>query len=1105
MNVSTIDILWVLASAGLVFLMQAGFLCLESGLTRTKNNINVAIKNLADFSITTILFWAFGYGLMFGASTNEWFSTADWALEFSIDDAWVFAFFIFQVMFCGAAVTILSGAVAERIRYRSYVAVTIVVAGLIYPLFGHWAWNGLQTGELNGWLGVAGFYDFAGSTVVHSVGGWAALALLIIIGPREGRFPADSPPAKIPASNLPLAVLGVLLLWLGWFGFNGGSTLGIELTENANQVIRVLSNTILAGSMGMVSALAVGWVIRGQPEVDLLMNGALGGLVGITAGASVLGTSEAVLVGAISGVLMLAVHYLLEFFRIDDAVGAIPVHLGCGIWGTLAVGIWGDLEIIGTGLSRSEQIAVQLMGIGVAGAWAFGVTFVFFYLLNKFMPLRVSQEQERIGLNMAEHNARNDLYDLLSVIDRQAETQDLSIRVPEEPFTEVGLIARRYNNVMDSLEKALATTEATFRTAMDGIITFSQATFTIHSLNPAAEGIFSYGHSDLKGEPITLVFDEGWSLDGLQVEQMIHIAARDNIHYETVGRRRDGTTFPLEFTVTQDMVGDETLYIGFFRDITERHAAAEALQTAKDVAEEANRTKSAFLANMSHELRTPLNAIIGYTDLILGKTYGDISPLQSDRLQRVYDNGRHLLGLINDLLDLSKIEAGKMELYIERFRVIEAVNVVTSAIRPIVEKNNNKLVVTISEEVDLVKADRTKLQQVLLNLLSNAAKFTENGKISLHIEAYLKTDSESDQNAVQKKPERWIRYRVSDNGIGMTPEQLEAVFDEFVQADPSTTRKYGGTGLGLSISRRFCRVMGGDIVAESEQGVGSTFMVELPQNVKTPENIPTRRDTSEIVPPDLVMKAPQDAPQILIIDDDPIMREVLGHYLNQQNFKVISAADGKTGLELAREHKPDVITLDVMMPEMDGWSVLSSLKNDPELNTIPVIMITMLDDKSIGYKLGASDFLTKPVQPERLGYLLNKYRCSKIPCPILIIEDNPNIRIMLRDILQESGMWTIIEAENGEDGLQKALEYNPSVILLDLMMPVMDGFEFLEARRNHSTINTTPVIVITAADLSTEDRQRLYGSVQNIIQKGNYTRDELLEEVKQLVLDHTIL
>ena len=419
---SDLDFLWIVFCSFLVLFMQAGFLCLESGLTRRKNSINVAAKNLADFCVTTVVFWGVGFGVMFGLSEGGWFGTDRIFLDFSEQNRMAGAFFFFQLMFCGAAVTIMSGAAAERMRLIFYLVISVLIAGLIYPVFGHWAWGGMDVGQDYGWLRAIGFVDFAGSTVVHSVGGWVALAVLIIIGPRRGRFDADGKPQRIPASNLALATLGGIFLLVGLLGFNAGSSLALD-----DSVPGILINTILAGAVGALSAGSLGFAVQNHVNVTQFVNGCLAGLVAITAGCFAVSSPVACLIGLVGGMISVGGDELLQYLGIDDAVGAIPVHLGAGIWGTLAVGLYGNLEILGTGLTRGEQISVQLLGILACAVWVFGVAYIIVRLLDRITPLRVQAEHEDVGLNLSEHGEAED-YEIPEHI--LAEFRGISIRQP---------------------------------------------------------------------------------------------------------------------------------------------------------------------------------------------------------------------------------------------------------------------------------------------------------------------------------------------------------------------------------------------------------------------------------------------------------------------------------------------------------------------------------------------------------------------------------------------------------------------------------------------------------------------------------------------------
>ena len=437
----TIDRLWLLLCSGLVFLMQAGFMCLESGLTRSKNSINVAVKNFADFGISVALFWAFGYGIMFGISQAGWMGTSDFFPSATPGRSPEIIFFLYQAMFCGTATTIISGAVAERLKFSAYLIVAALVSGIIYPLFGHWAWN------TSGWLKQLGFIDFAGSTVVHSIGAWVSLATLIIIGARQGRFSASGTVNKIQGTNLPFAVLGALLLWVGWLGFNGGSTLAFN-----EEIPGIILNTVLAGVAGMLTTTIWSQWQHHRIEVEELINGSIAGLVAVTACCNLIATPLAVIVGATGAIAAQLVSYYLKRWGIDDAVDAVAVHGGAGVWGTLCVALFGQLDLMATGLNRLTQLGVQLLGIIVVYFWAFGVSWILLKIINQFFVLRVTPEAEEIGLNFAEHQAKTDTYELFQVMDLQGKTHDLSLRVPVEPFTEIGHIATRYNQVMDALQ-----------------------------------------------------------------------------------------------------------------------------------------------------------------------------------------------------------------------------------------------------------------------------------------------------------------------------------------------------------------------------------------------------------------------------------------------------------------------------------------------------------------------------------------------------------------------------------------------------------------------------------------------------------------------------
>jgi len=399
-------------------------------------------------------------------------------------------------------------------------------------------------------------------------------------------------------------------------------------------------------------------------------------------------------------------------------------------------------------------------------------------------------------------------------------------------------------------------------------------------------------------------------------------------------------------------------------EIVHRKEMQKELLNAKHAAEDANRAKSAFLANMSHELRTPLNAIIGYSEMLEEETH-ELGKVESVKdIQEIQKAGKHLLALINDVLDLSKIEAGRMGLHLETFEISPMIEEMVATLRPALSKNSNTIQVHVAQDLGVMRADITKVRQILFNLLSNACKFTDHGTISIAV------------NRSTDQGEDWIRFQVTDSGIGINAKQKANLFQEFTQADVSIARKYGGTGLGLAISYRYARLMKGHIAVESEPGQGSVFTVHLPAKV-TPETTGTTQPekTSEVPAASSEMKSNLDT--ILVIDDDSVVRDLMSRFLTKLGFHVVAAASGEEGLRLAKQVNPLVVTLDVIMPDCDGWAVLNKLKADPELAEIPVIMVTVVDNESMGFELGASSYLIKPVDRDRLAVLIEKHRLTR--------------------------------------------------------------------------------------------------------------------------------
>ena len=545
---------------------------------------------------------------------------------------------------------------------------------------------------------------------------------------------------------------------------------------------------------------------------------------------------------------------------------------------------------------------------------------------------------------------------------------------------------------------------------------------------------------------------------------------------------KDGTTRIVEiaFNNMLDNAAVNGIVVNI-RDITERKHA-ESLELEKEAAESANTAKSNFLANMSHELRTPLNAIIGYSEMLQELAEDDGHDDYLADLKKIHSAGKHLLELINDVLDISKIEAGKMDLYLEDFTPGQLLEEVHGVIAPLAQKNSNQLVIDAASDLGSIHADMTKMRQSLLNLVSNACKFTHNGTITLRV----------------RREEDWISFDVIDTGIGMTREQMGKLFRAFQQADASTTRKFGGTGLGLAISRHFARMMNGDITVSSELGTGTTFRLRIPVYV-VPRAAEAAVTTDAAESRDAVVEPlPATASIVLVIDDDPVVADLLRRSLSKEGFRIEHAYSGEEGLKLTHQLRPDAIILDVMMPDMDGWQVMTRLKSDPELADIPVIMLTMVDDRKTGFALGATEYLTKPFDRERLAAVLGRTSPERTQRFALVVDDSPDNRALLRRTLEPEG-WTVTEAANGAEALKLVEERRPDMIFLDLLMPEMDGFEFVERLRANELTQSIPVLVVTAKDITPEDRQRLSGAVQNILQKASASPADLVAQARELL------
>lgn len=1006
------DLIWVSICTVLVLLMQGGFCCLESGLVRSKNSINVAIKNFFDFCISSAIFWACGFGIMFGLSFEGLFGSNEFFL--STDDSWKTSFFLFQLVFCGTAVTILSGAIAERVSFKGYLIIAILVSTLIYPVFGHWVWGGALENAKAGWLASKGFIDFAGSTVVHSTGGWLALALVLIIGPRIGRFGSKGTP--IQGHNLPMTALGVFILWFGWFGFNGGSTLDANF-----QIPIILGNTILSGAFGGIIALVLSWKILKKINVLFVLNGSLAGLVGVTASCNIISMGEAVVIGLVSGLVCSVAILLLEKYEIDDAVSAFPVHCVPGVWGTLAVALFGDPTAWNAGISRLDQFIIQATGAGACFVWAFGLGLALFWSVNKLIPLRVSPEDEKMGLNVSEHGASTEILDLLVTMDAHQREGDFSCPVHEEPHTETGQIATQYNRVMakvvsvetkqkEDLEfhKLLSTTitianevyslEEAMQTCLSSVCEFTKwpvgHLFMVSDdealLEPAPIWHMENNDRFLKFKLVTenVSFKKGIGLPGRVWEKEKPSWIEDVLKDSNFPRAkmvseqecvRGAFGFPIcigkKVVAVMEFFSDQpekpnprilelAKIIGIqMGRVIERWRGELEMIEKKEAAEKANHFKSEFLSRMSHELRTPMNAILGFGQLLEHDVKNPLNDSQKKKTGEILKAGKHLLELINEVLDLSTIESGNLTVSLENISLKEIVREALLLVHSQAQENK----ITIQDEITglkcsvNVKADRIKLKQTLLNLLTNAIKYNrENGSVTLKCE---------------QTSNGTVKISITDTGLGIAEEKQAQIFEPFNRLGAENS-EIEGTGIGLTISKRIMEKMNGSISLTSTLGEGSRFTLELLKGAPA-------QATERVIHPRKKEPEPEDPVSgsfsILYIEDNPanlaLVKEIL---MQRPTVNLLSATQALRGIDLARAQRLDLILMDINLPGMDGVTAMKRLKSYKETRDIPIIAVSanaMEADVKHALSEGFDAYLTKPFDLqkflEEIDYRLN--------------------------------------------------------------------------------------------------------------------------------------
>lgn len=1123
-SLTALDTTWLLFSAFLVMVMQAGFCLLETGLVRSKNSINVAFKNLSDFTLAGVTYWLIGYAIMYGDSYAGYFGTSDFMYNHDTGNS---AWFLYQLMFCGAATTIVGGALAERTRYRAYLILSVCIAGFFYPLAGHWIWGGAAHGESAGWLAKLGFIDFAGGTTVHTLGGCLALAAVLVVGPRIGRFPDSDCGSNdenkkvdieaqqksiVQGSDYPLATVGVILLWFGWFGFNGGSSIGYN--EN---IAPIVVNTSLSAAAGGVTLILWFLYRTGKPEIAGVLNGTLAGLVGVTAAPHLYSAADAIIIGVLSAIVTQLATYLLLRRKIDDVINAFPVHGAAGIAGTLMVALFGNQALFPDNNSVLEQLGIQAFGATVVCALSLGGGYLLMRFINAIQPLRVSAEDELMGLNVSEHDASTEILDLLTDMRQQGNEGDFSKPVPEQPYTEAGQVASEYNRVLDRVRLEIQTREEAykqlkeashfqyiFENTREGIVELDLQG-NPQNANPAAAKILGY---DSIEQLVSSLGQYGRNLKTIENDSSDSVSLRESL-------QQGGSAVDLNLEYIRQNDGETGYAVGSIHRLkeTDDHAACilasftdvsdrmenEQLRFDKETAIAANRAKSQFLANMSHEIRTPLNGVTGMLELL---SRSELEDFQKRYIDIAQNSAHSLLSVINDILDFSKIEAGKMELDTIDFQVRDLLADVVDIFASQTASKNIELIGNINPSIPAwLIGDPERLRQVLINLMGNAVKFTDTGYVSLTASC-IETASDSVQ----------LKIEIEDTGCGISQDNLDKLFRSFTQADASTTRKYGGTGLGLTISRQLVSLMDGDITVESSIGKGSVFALTV--NLPLSDKESTDKDR---LPPSVA------GTRVLVVDDHPVNLELMQQLLTPFGLKIDCVNSGEKALQLINsadnnDSPYELLLLDYHMPEMDGIELADKVRATANGNALKLIMLTSIDQVRKDDE-GMENFdtlLVKPVRASRLFDSISTVLAEKLlPAKrkpkkkakasakkatakkkatrkkvvakkstrkktakkkanvtsiraskaqknntesatssyrILVVEDNPVNQIVATEILEQAG-YQVDVANDGQEAIERINQGGIDLVLMDCQMPVLDGFEATRKLREQEAEN----------------------------------------------------